>query len=237
MILRILCYNKTMMCSKVFEDYQGKVLNTSFLKPFYCIDKTIIELVLQHKKILITSKNGVIGLLQNLKHYCIDENEIKNKEIITVGSKTFDLLIQNGFLNTNEGSINITTLKQKHQLDGVLYLSGFNTAFHDYSSYGVMRKVIYKAVPISLNKEIIEKIRNKSIQQWQDPEKKKKIMDEKRKRFSKPFDVFKDDILIESFDYIPDCANKLFGKKNDSHISAVLNGKQKQHKGYVFKYK
>ena len=163
MILRILCYNKTMMCSKVFEDYQGKVLNTSFLKPFYCIDKTIIELVLQHKKILITSKNGVIGLLQNLKHYCIDENEIKNKEIITVGSKTFDLLIQNGFLNTNEVSINITTLKQKHQLDGVLYLSGFNTAFHDYSSYGVMRKVIYKAVPISLDKEIIEKIRRNEI--------------------------------------------------------------------------
>ncbi len=99
------------------------------------------------------------------------------------------------------------------------------------------KKIKIKLYESEEGTEIIEKIRNKSIQQWQDPEKKKKIMDEKRKRFSKPFDVFKDDILIESFDYIPDCANKLFGKKNDSHISAVLNGKQKQHKGYVFKYK
>ena len=85
--------------------------------------------------------------------------------------------------------------------------------------------------------EIIEKIRNKSIQQWQDPEKKRKIMDEKRNRFSKPFNVYKDGILIGSFDYVPDCAFNLFGKKNDSNISAVLAGRKKIHKGYVFEYK
>jgi hypothetical protein len=85
--------------------------------------------------------------------------------------------------------------------------------------------------------EIIEKIRNKSIQQWQDPEKKRKIMDEKRNRFSKPFNVYKDGILIGSFDYVPDCAFNLFGKKNDSNISAVLAGRKKLHKGYVFEYK
>jgi len=85
--------------------------------------------------------------------------------------------------------------------------------------------------------EIIEKIRNKSIQQWQDPEKMKKIMDEKRSRFSKPFNVYKDGLLIGSFDYVPDCAFNLFGKKNDSNISAVLNGRKKSHKGYMFEYK
>lgn len=85
--------------------------------------------------------------------------------------------------------------------------------------------------------EIIEKIRNKSIQQWQDPEKKRKIMDEKRNRFSKPFNVYKDGILIGSFDYVPDCAFNLFGKKNDSNISAVLAGRKNLHKGYVFEYK
>lgn len=85
--------------------------------------------------------------------------------------------------------------------------------------------------------ETIEKIRNKSIQQWQDPEKIKKILDEKRNRFSKPFNVYKDGILIGSFDYVPDCAFNLFGKKNDSNISAVLNGRKKLHKGYVFEYK
>ncbi len=84
---------------------------------------------------------------------------------------------------------------------------------------------------------IITNISKKSTQQWQDPEKKKKIMDEKRNRFSKPFNVYKDGILIDSFDYVPDCAFKLFGKKNDSNISAVLNGRKKSHKGYRFEYK
>jgi len=85
--------------------------------------------------------------------------------------------------------------------------------------------------------EIIGKIINKSIQQWQDPEKRKKLMDEKRNRFSKPFNVYKDGILIGYFEYIPDCAFNLFGKKNDSNISAVLNGRRNSHKGYVFEYK
>ena len=43
--------------------------------------------------------------------------------------------------------------------------------------------------------------------------------------------------LIGSFDYVPDCAFNLFGKKNDSNISAVLAGRKKLHKGYVFEYK
>lgn len=85
--------------------------------------------------------------------------------------------------------------------------------------------------------KIIENISKKSTQQWKDIEKRKKIMDEKRNRFSKPFNVYKDGILIDSFDYVPDCAFKLFGTKNDSNISAVLKGRKKIHQGYEFKYK
>jgi len=84
--------------------------------------------------------------------------------------------------------------------------------------------------------ETIKNIRNKSIEQWEDPEKKKKIMDEKRKRFSKPFNVYKDEMFISRFDYVPDCAFSLFGKKQCSNISKVLKGERKMHKGYVFKY-
>lgn len=84
--------------------------------------------------------------------------------------------------------------------------------------------------------ELIHTLREKSIKQWQDPEKKKKIMDEKRARLSKEFDVFKDGVLIDSFDYAPDCGLKLFGK-NDGSISAVLKGRKKSYKGYIFKYK
>lgn len=84
--------------------------------------------------------------------------------------------------------------------------------------------------------EIIANMSKKTTQLWQDPEKRKKIMDEKRIRFSKPFDIYKDDVFIDSFDYIPDCAFKLFGK-NDGSISAVLKGRKKTYKGYEFKYK
>jgi uroporphyrinogen-III synthase len=160
MILRILCSNKIIMIS---ETSKGKVLNTSFLKPFYCLDISIVENVLKNHKILITSRNGVMGLLENLKYYGIESNKIENKEILTVGSKTFDLLIQNGFLNVNEDSINITALKQKHQLDGVLYLSGFHTSFHDYSSYGVIRKIIYNTIPMPLDKITITKIKHNEM--------------------------------------------------------------------------
>lgn len=83
--------------------------------------------------------------------------------------------------------------------------------------------------------ETIINLSKKSIKQWQDPIKKKKIMDEKRSRFTKSFNVYKDDILIDSYDYVPDCAFKLFGK-NDSNISAVLKGRKKTYKGYVFIY-
>lgn len=82
-----------------------------------------------------------------------------------------------------------------------------------------------------------KKISETSLTQWQDPEKRKKIMDEKRKRFGKPFDVYKNGILIDSFDYVPDCAFKMFGKSNNSNITAVLKGKKKSYKGYVFTYK
>ena len=85
--------------------------------------------------------------------------------------------------------------------------------------------------------QYIINLSKKTTSQWEDLEKRKKIRDEKRNRFSKPFNVYKDEILIDNFDYVPDCAFKLFGKKNDSNISAVLKGKKKSHKGYVFKYK
>ena len=57
----------------------------------------------------------------------------------------------------------------------------------------------------------------------------------KRSRFIKQFNVYKDGILIDRYDHVPDCAFKLFGK-NDSNISAVLKDRKKTYKGYVFTY-
>ena len=67
--------------------------------------------------------------------------------------------------------------------------------------------------------KIIANISKKTTQQWKD------------------FDVYKDGILIDSFDYVPDCAFKLFGTKQDSNISAVLKGRKQIHRGFIFKYK
>jgi uroporphyrinogen-III synthase len=143
--------------------YGSEIINTSLLHPFYCLDIAIIDEFLKHPKILITSRNGVIGLLENLKNFELQDNDFKNKEILTVGSKTFDFLIQNGFKNLREASIDITTLKKNHQLDGVLYLSGFHTAFHDYKIYGMKKVVVYKTIPMPLEKSLVTQIKLNKI--------------------------------------------------------------------------
>ena len=86
--------------------------------------------------------------------------------------------------------------------------------------------------------QMIEKIREASRKQWANDEKRQKLMDEKRRRFSRPFDVYLivDGSFVAHFDYVPDCAEKLFGKKQESNISAVLNGTRKSYRGYRFQY-
>jgi len=87
--------------------------------------------------------------------------------------------------------------------------------------------------------QTIDIIRENTKKQWNDPNQKKKIMDEKRKRFSKLFSVYKDGIYIRHYDYVPDCSNELFGINSGDagNISAVLKGKRKLCRGYFFKYK
>ena len=84
--------------------------------------------------------------------------------------------------------------------------------------------------------KLINTLSEKSTQQWQNIECRQKIMDEKRERFSKSFKVYKNGIFIKEFDYVPDCAKELFGTRNGSLISAVLKGRRKSHRGYVFEY-
>jgi len=82
-----------------------------------------------------------------------------------------------------------------------------------------------------------EVLRQKSLQQWSDPEKKEKLMNFYRNKYKKEFDVYKDGDLIGTFDYVPDCAEELFKNKSDGgNINKVLRGERKQHKGYEFKY-
>jgi hypothetical protein len=58
-----------------------------------------------------------------------------------------------------------------------------------------------------------------------------------RNKYKKIFGVYKDSILIDTFDYVPDCAEKLFNEKSDGgNINKVLKGERKQHKGYEFRY-
>ncbi len=87
--------------------------------------------------------------------------------------------------------------------------------------------------------QTIDIISENTKKQWNDPIQKKKIMDEKRKRFSKPFSVYKDGNYICDYDYVPDCSNELFGINSGDagNISAVLKGTRKLCRGYFFKYK
>ncbi len=135
-----------------------------YCSPFYtisCIDNDLIFRISQIKKILITSKNGAVALLRNITTF--DCNEIKHKEIITVGSKTRDLLDTNGFLSLHHSYYNIQSLTEKINLNGVLYLSGADTAFLDYQSYGVKREVVYKSIERKISLKIVDQIMNGSI--------------------------------------------------------------------------
>ena len=91
---------------------------------------------------------------------------------------------------------------------------------------------------------IKKKISNKSKEQWADPIKKKKIMDEKRKRFTLPaFSAYNENnepVKDESgniikFTYLPDCSMLLFGEIVPS-LGKVLNGERKWCRKYTLKY-
>jgi hypothetical protein len=85
--------------------------------------------------------------------------------------------------------------------------------------------------------EMKENARKKSLDQWNNPESKQKLLDAHRKKGTKEFNVSKDGIHIHTFDYVPDCALEMFGKKSDgANINKVLKGERPAHKGYVFKY-
>ena len=85
--------------------------------------------------------------------------------------------------------------------------------------------------------ELKETLRQKALQQWSDPEKKEKLMKIHRNKYTNMFCVYKDGVLIDTFDYIPDCSQKLFNNKTDGgNIHKVLKGERKKHKGYEFKY-
>lgn len=53
-------------------------------------------------------------------------------------------------------------------------------------------------------------------------------------RGGRAFEIYKNDILLETFDFIIDAVKKY--KLNSSGISGCLSGKFSQHKGYKFKY-
>ena len=81
-----------------------------------------------------------------------------------------------------------------------------------------------------------ELARKKTLEQWKNPESKQKLLDSHRKNI-REFNVYEKGNHIHTFDYVPDCAESLFGKKSDGgNIHKVLNGERKAHKGYVFKY-
>ena len=85
--------------------------------------------------------------------------------------------------------------------------------------------------------ELKENLRQKALQQWSKPENKEKLINFYRNKYKKEFHVIKDGILIDTFNYVPDCAEKIFNNKSDGgNINKVLKGERKYHKGYEFKY-
>ena len=130
-----------------------------YCRPFYtvsCIDKKITDKISRSKRILITSKNGVLALIAN-------NCNVYDKEIIAVGSKTHQLLVDNGFYNVTEPYYNIQSLVEKVDLSGALYLSGFHTSFTHYKAYGVQREVVYKAIEKKVPSSVVNQVMSGAV--------------------------------------------------------------------------
>jgi uroporphyrinogen-III synthase len=132
-----------------------------FCTPFYtvnCIDYNIISRISDRRKLLITSRNGAIALIANLKIFnCMDL--YKDKEIIAVGSQTYNILEPYNFSRLIGPYYNIESLILSERLYQSLYLSGFNTAFDDFAVYDIEREIIYKAIentiPFNITQQVI----------------------------------------------------------------------------------
>ena len=137
--------------------------NFIYCNPFYtinCIDKNITSLIVKAEKLLITSKNSIMALINNIAAFNCN---FHNKEIIVVGSKTHELLVRNGFTNIADPYYDIQSLVAKVHPTQVLYLSGFHTSFLNYKDYGIKREIVYKAIECKIPLEIINQVMNGDI--------------------------------------------------------------------------
>lgn len=142
------------------EGIKEDFMYTSLFRVLNCIDEEFILESLKHKNLLLTSKNAVESFILNLDLFKCEEatTKIKRKRILTIGSKTYNLLLKRGFDNLALPAANLTELIGKNQLEDLFYLSGFHTAFEGWSNYNVKRAIIYKAIPKPLDKQIVNKV-------------------------------------------------------------------------------
>ena len=93
-------------------------------------------------------------------------------------------------------------------------------------------------------KEIIKKLSIASINQWKDPDYRKRSMDKRREKYTiKNFCSYKDGVAITDengkikiFNYIPDCSLFIYNKQSEPNIGAILRGERNNCKGYTFKF-
>ncbi len=139
--------------------------NVNLFKNVFCIDQNVLAEALKYEDLLITSQNGVFSLIENLNHFKIYQNHIRNKRIFTVGLKTYEALLNHGFKKVESATNNIKSLiaLDKFNKANILYLSGYHTAFNDYKDFGVQRLIIYKSISITLNRTVFDKIKNQEI--------------------------------------------------------------------------
>ena len=143
----------------------SQVIFDEILYIINCLDKSFINKILKYDQLIISSKNGAIAFLENLK-FCSHTNIvaiIKNKKILIVGESTHKILQKNEFKNLSSPHSAIQFLIEKEKLNNTLYLSGYDIAFENYQSLGVQRIILYKAIQKALKTETQKKILNQEI--------------------------------------------------------------------------
>lgn len=132
----------------------------SVLNIIQCLDKNLLVEAATCDNLLFTSMNSVDALVANLQHFKDSKltQEVKSKRCFVVGLKSQKLLEENGFKNIYITSSNIENLKPAFKNHKIFYLSGYDTSFSDYEKYGIVRSIIYRAIPKRLDLDVQNRV-------------------------------------------------------------------------------
>lgn len=164
--------------------------------------------------------------------FIVDSWEEACKEEIRL-IKEYNTFVPNGYNATRggEGSVGrIITEEERLRLSTYK----FNNSGIKFSKEHCKRISESRKGQVSSNKGKITSLETRTKQSISNLGQKRSTNTRLKMKKYQPFEVFKNGLLVFTFDYIVDCCEKL--KTKSSRVSDCLKGKRNKHLNYTFKF-